>query len=236
MVLSRKDFNFYDILWFVLGSALLLGGFILGMKMLPEGIKAFLKVHKEYLSLLILLEQTIRIIPVILLTLMKKKNSFFQSLGFKKISLKELVLYPVMALIISWGILFLLQVLMKVAGVDAIPGLSGTQENLFTLFGNTSWSVYIIFFSAAFIAPVLEEITYRGFFQQIVMKYCSPAASILITALVFSLAHNELQVALPLFILGVILSTLYTKTGSILPGIVFHMLNNTISLLVLFHQ
>ncbi|MFN7160222.1 MAG: lysostaphin resistance A-like protein [Candidatus Gracilibacteria bacterium] len=236
MTTVQKELNIYDILWFIVLSAVLLGALMGGLYLLPETAKIYLQEHREYLSLLIFAEQAIRILPVIILVLRKKKDDFFQSLGFKKVSFEELILYPLAALVISWGVLLLLQLLMYLYGLDAIPGLSGTQENIFEVFGKNSWSIYIVFISAAVIAPVLEEITYRGFLQQIIMKYSTPFASTLITAGIFSLAHMQLQVALPLFILGVILSTLYTKTRSIWPGIVFHVLNNTISLLALLLQ
>lgn len=232
-VSNEKELNFYDVIWFVLLSSTLLGLFIGGLALLPSTSKEFLQANREYLALFIFAEQALRVLPVFLLVMRKKSGSFFSSIGFKKVSFTELILYPIIALCVAWELLVVLQGLMHLYGVTSIPGLSGTQENLFSIFGTQSWSIYVVFFSAAIIAPILEEITYRGFLQKILLRYCSPITSSILTATLFSLVHMQLQVALPLFILGFILSILYTKTQSIWPGIVFHILNNSISLLAL---
>ena len=53
-----------------------------------------------------------------------------------------------------------------------------------------------------------------------------PWPAVLVTALLFGLAHASIYRLLPTFILGVILGVLRWRSGSVLPGIAMHAVNN----------
>ena len=55
----------------------------------------------------------------------------------------------------------------------------------------------------------------------------------LISALIFGGLHATTGVSAvpPLIVFGFVLALLYEKTGSIIPGILLHMLNNSVALL-----
>jgi membrane protease YdiL (CAAX protease family) len=82
---------------------------------------------------------------------------------------------------------------------------------------------------AAFIGPIFEEILYRGVITKSLLKSYSPARAIIISALMFGIAHfNPAQI--PTAILaGVLFAWLYYVTGSLIPGIIIHILNNSLS-------
>jgi membrane protease YdiL (CAAX protease family) len=58
-------------------------------------------------------------------------------------------------------------------------------------------------------------------------------AAALVSGLIFGALHATTGITAvpPLMVFGVILALLYEKTGSIWPGILLHMLNNSIALL-----
>ena len=60
-----------------------------------------------------------------------------------------------------------------------------------------------------------------------------PFAAALISALVFGGLHATTGISAvpPLIVFGLVLALLYEKTGSIIPGILLHMLNNSVALL-----
>jgi membrane protease YdiL (CAAX protease family) len=79
------------------------------------------------------------------------------------------------------------------------------------------------------IVPIVEEIGFRGIFLAGLLKSrCRPWLAILISALAFGLLHYSVQfVGATVF--GIIVGWLYWRTGSILPGIIIHIVNNSLS-------
>ena len=56
--------------------------------------------------------------------------------------------------------------------------------------------------------------------------------AIVISALIFGIVHFNLAQGLHAFLIGLLLGWLYSRTGSILPGFVFHWVNNTVAYLM----
>lgn len=94
-------------------------------------------------------------------------------------------------------------------------------------------------FTLSVLAPVLEEISFRGFLQTFFKKIFTKVGALVITSIIFALFHyTEAQgaanfVFLPgLFIFSIYLGLLYEKTGSISAPLGLHMTFNLINLLI----
>lgn len=89
--------------------------------------------------------------------------------------------------------------------------------------------VYAIdIFSAVILAPIGEELIYRGVVLRCAAKV-SRRFAIFFSALIFGLMHgNPYQMVLG-FLLGIPLGIITIKTGSIIPAIICHMANNFIA-------
>jgi uncharacterized protein len=86
----------------------------------------------------------------------------------------------------------------------------------------------------AIAAPITEEIYFRGTLFSGFRERMPRLPAALISGTIFGLLHiigADISVAPPLILFGVILALLYEKTGSIVPGILLHMLNNSVALL-----
>lgn len=103
------------------------------------------------------------------------------------------------------------------------------QEDIAEGFGVVPVQVALI----VFLASIAEEICFRGMlfagFRERLPRY----AAALLAGAVFGLLHafTGITAVPPLIAFGVILALLYEKTGSIVPGIILHMLNNSVALL-----
>ncbi|MGA0899282.1 MAG: CPBP family intramembrane glutamic endopeptidase [Luteolibacter sp.] len=84
----------------------------------------------------------------------------------------------------------------------------------------------LLVITATLIAPVCEEVVFRGYLHPILKKYGGVWVGALFSSLLFSVAHGNLAVALPLFLLGAILVWLYELTGSIWAPIAVHFCFN----------
>lgn len=80
---------------------------------------------------------------------------------------------------------------------------------------------------------VLEELFFRGAMQGL-LRPSGSAAAIFGPALLFALLHLDLIQGLTALICGVFLGWLAERSGSILPGMLLHFLNNCLAFLALY--
>ena len=81
----------------------------------------------------------------------------------------------------------------------------------------------------AIIGPVLEELLFRGAITKSLLQQYNPTKAILISALLFGVFHINPAQILPAFLIGILLAWTYYKTGSLIPCILMHILNNSLA-------
>ena len=86
--------------------------------------------------------------------------------------------------------------------------------------------------SIAIMAPLVEELLFRGAIQGYMLrKGMKPFHAILIASAIFGIVHmNPIQIPFA-FAIGLIFGWLYYRTGSVVPGIIGHFINNSIACL-----
>lgn len=92
------------------------------------------------------------------------------------------------------------------------------------------------FFLIAVYAPVCEEIIFRGITFGSLKKGMNTFQAVLISALFFALAHMNFNQAAYAIVLGVILVLLKEATGSLRATILFHVVFNGYSVVLLYAQ
>jgi membrane protease YdiL (CAAX protease family) len=103
------------------------------------------------------------------------------------------------------------------------------QEDIAKGFGAIPIQILLIVFAA----PVTEEVCFRGMLFGGLREKLPRIGAALICGLIFGALHAITGVSAvpPLIVFGFLLALLYEKTGSIIPGMLLHMLNNSIALL-----
>lgn len=91
---------------------------------------------------------------------------------------------------------------------------------------------------AVFVAPVAEEVIFRGFVQSALRGRLVPVATYLASALLFAVLHLKFDPAAfaATLIMGLVLAVTYEKTRSLYPGIVVHALTNAYVIAVMLVQ
>ncbi len=91
-------------------------------------------------------------------------------------------------------------------------------------------SPWPLVFTAVVIAPVSEEIFFRGFvFGGLRPRYGWLRAAVISSAL-FAMAHGQLTFFPAAFLLGFLFAYLYQRSGSVWPGLILHMVVNGLAL------
>ncbi len=84
--------------------------------------------------------------------------------------------------------------------------------------------------TAALVAPILEELLFRGAIQGMLLRFFNkPWVAIITASLIFGALHgNPIQIFYATF-LGMGLGWIYYRTGSLLPALVGHIINNLLA-------
>jgi uncharacterized protein len=103
------------------------------------------------------------------------------------------------------------------------------QEDIAEGFGAVPVQILLIVIAA----PISEEVCFRGMLFGGLRERLPRVAAALVSAAIFGVLHavTGLSAVPPLIAFGFVLALLYEKTGSIVPGILLHMLNNSVALL-----
>ena len=116
-----------------------------------------------------------------------------------------------------------------------VPGYNGDQSQDIG-FENMSarWEDICAFIALVVIAPIVEEIIFRGYLYSNLRRHITFGWAAIITSALFGFVHQQWNVAIDVFILSVFACYLREKTGAIWGGVVIHMLKNAVAYYFLF--
>jgi membrane protease YdiL (CAAX protease family) len=89
---------------------------------------------------------------------------------------------------------------------------------------------------AIVLAPVIEELLFRGIFYPAIKSRGRPKLALWGTSLMFALVHNNMLTFIPLTLLAVVLVKLYERTGNLLAPILAHCGFNTVNFVLLIYR
>lgn len=121
------------------------------------------------------------------------------------------------------------------AVTHVIPGFQADQAQDVGFKNLTNQLGYIVAFTTlVVIAPIAEEILFRGYLYGKVRRHAPIWVAIIVTSLLFGFVHGQWNVAVDTFILSCVLCGLRELTGSVWAGILVHMIKNAIAFYILF--
>ena len=203
-------------------SAFFIGGIIMGVFASNPG-----QIDKLYLYFSFFLGQGVIIIPPIYYLKIKKKP-ILDSFRLNLISINTLK----SSAIFSLGVIIIFDTFDRilhqlVPTPDYIIDLGNIMQPESTL------GFVFLFLAVVIMAPVGEEIVFRGFLQKFLEEYWKDITrAVLVTSLFFAMIHFNPFWTVQIYLLGVILGFLAWKTNSIIPSIVLHSMNNGIAFIL----
>lgn len=109
---------------------------------------------------------------------------------------------------------------MRAAGQAVAP-----QEGLVALASGSAGARWAMALSAVVVAPVVEEILFRGYLQSALAQFAGARVALVGSALAFGFAHG-LAYAVPLTFVGLWLGWLRQRFGTLLTAMLGHALHN----------
>ncbi|MBK9004772.1 MAG: CPBP family intramembrane metalloprotease [Sphingomonadales bacterium] len=105
-------------------------------------------------------------------------------------------------------------------------------RKMFAALPDTPLNAVMLFVAIAGIAPLLEEILFRGLVQNALAKRLPAWGAILGASAIFGAVHMDYHAFPALMAMGAVFGILYHKTGSLRVNILAHALNNAAALLL----
>jgi membrane protease YdiL (CAAX protease family) len=139
------------------------------------------------------------------------------------------------------GIGLQLVALIPTGVLESIYGHTARQDVVTTADHARGWQVPVLALTIVLLAPLTEELLFRGALLRSLLRKVSPTASVLIAAVVFGLVHAlgdpsiGTVIALPaIILLGVVSGYQAAGTGNLSRSILLHVGFNALSVLFLF--
>lgn len=148
----------------------------------------------------------------------------FNALGFRSFSLRRAASLIVGLILAIFAVNFLYSAIITYFHLN----LQTNDQVILAHSKQAPITTYATLFAAVFIAPFCEEIFFRGFVFPGLRRGMPAAAAIVVSSLLFAIAHADPASFPVLLIIGLALAFIRWRTASIWPGMFLHMLNNSI--------
>jgi membrane protease YdiL (CAAX protease family) len=166
----------------------------------------------------ILLAEFVYLLPVILILGVRRIH--WRHLGFGGFSMNTLGLGCGL-LMAAYGLILLHNAALYYLGVD-------TQgEQILKIFSELESPIWFVLV-AVVLAPLVEEIFFRGFLFQGFRQRYGWKGGVLLSSFIFGAAHLDPVAFLPTFVLGAVIAYIYHRSNSLWPGIILHVLVNAL--------
>lgn len=207
----------------------LLASFLTGIISLPALMDEGSKYTDEVISLVF--PGTILGLSLVTAKFLVKKRGgkISDLLGWKRPKKNAMWLTPLLLVVYVFLLVLVMSVLQAIS-----PQLAGQEQEVAeTVSNSANWSLLVMVISVGIVTPIAEETFFRGLLMNLYSRKLKIVVSIVLTSLLFGLAHGQLNVGLDTFLFGIILGVLTWKTESIYPAIFLHMLKNCLAVVVI---
>ncbi|WP_061213554.1 CPBP family intramembrane glutamic endopeptidase [Syntrophomonas wolfei] len=157
-------------------------------------------------------------------------NAGLNDLGLKNTSWSNYWRYGIMGGLLLMLLVLLLGLPINYLQPDIRPQVF--EEMLRSVQGGSEFIILLLM--GAVLAPVSEELFYRGMIYPVVRGYLGPLWGAIAAGLIFGLAHWDFWRTIPLAVGGAVLCYFYEKTGSILVTMLAHGVWNGVMAVIIY--
>ena len=135
----------------------------------------------------------------------------------------------------GWLMIIPFVLLVSIIMNSLIDNQNGSNPLLDIVLKNDNYfSLILLFFTTTILAPLFEEIIFRGVLLPILSRDFGIILGIVISAFIFAIAHLSISEMPPLLVLGIGLGITRLVSGSLLSSVIMHSLWNGLTFFNLF--
>lgn len=213
-ILAAQIFGF--VYSFKIGMEIGLNGSNLDMQAVARDTQMFVMQHMDWI---LLIYEILTLLILFVFFKIRKKN-FASEVSIKPFSNK--LIFPVVLIGVCSGMFVAI-------GLDLLPLpkqiLEAYEQSSSGLLGNQS-AVMII--ATVILGPIVEEVIFRGLVLSRLRCVFPASVAVIFSSVLFGLTHGQLLWMAYAFLLGILLSAIAVKTGSILPSLCVHVSFNLV--------
>jgi membrane protease YdiL (CAAX protease family) len=149
-------------------------------------------------------------------------------LGLERGGIMRGILIGIVALAIAWPLVMLVSQFMEWFCVNVYRFNPAEHELLDQVQNSSRAGKALGVVVAVVLAPLSEELVFRGYFQTILRRWLSPWTAVIVASALFAMAHDAWSQP-AIFLLALCLGYVYERTGNLWANITMHSLFNLTS-------
>lgn len=201
-------------------------------KMLGIPLHEEIGMSTDNFGVFVLCGQTIGLLASLAIIAKKLKRNLmsWSNVGLKGYKIFQGMRYILGYYLILLGLLILAAIIASSLGAQAptTPNNESGGTGMLKVMGG----FWLTFALSVIVAPIIEEIVFRGVLFSAIKKRYGLIAGIILSSLIFTLVHIDPIQMISVLPLGIYLAIMYQRTGSIYPGMILHATWNLIVLLI----
>ncbi len=142
----------------------------------------------------------------------------------------DILLAPIGFIVFMFASTLLLGIMQKI-----LPGINWT-ESQDVGFSNliTGADYFWTFIILVIVAPVIEEVIFRGWLYGKIRARIPAVPAILLVSILFGIVHGQWNVGVTVFVMSIAMCTIREITGTIWGGILIHIIKNGLAFYLLY--
>jgi len=156
-----------------------------------------------------------------------KKSSLAKETDMKAVSGKQMLFTVIGAV----GAMFFMNFMLSILPIpkELIGDLTSGMSKL------SAYPFWQAMLGNAILVPITEEVVFRGYLFNRLEKAMPAIVAALISSAVFGICHGGIVWAIWAFCMGMLICVVRMKSGSIIPGIVIHIIMNTFATITSYY-
>lgn len=122
-------------------------------------------------------------------------------------------------MVAAWLAVYAYALIVEVIGVEALEPVSAISES--SLYDHVS-VIVLVGISAVLIAPLAEELFFRGFLLGGLSRAWSAVPALVLSSALFSALHFDVGSLIPFMLAGLLFGALYVRTGGVTAPVIAH--------------
>ncbi|MDZ7771358.1 MAG: type II CAAX endopeptidase family protein [Balneolaceae bacterium] len=160
-----------------------------------------------------------------------ERPSFFR-FRWRSNTLQITALTVVLVLVMQPAVWFLSWLNAMIPAPEFFESMQASQMEMIEMFLKGDHIIWLTLFHVALVPAVCEEVLFRGYVLRAFQKSWGAWTAIIVSGILFGMYHMQLTNLLPLAAIGILLAFLTWISGSIVPAMVAHFVNNGSSVLL----